>query len=158
MWPSQQQPAQPAVPEVTVEERNSRIKDWLAAKATLEAAKNNELELRNILAKMCFPNPVKGTQRIDLGEGYSLKMVHKVNYKIDAEKVEDVLDEIEKVGNEGQFLGERLVKLQYDLSVSEYGKLDVSNPTHKKVKALLDKIVTTTDATPAMEFEVPKPK
>ena len=166
----QPQPAQP--PQMTVEQRNALIRNWLDAKKALETAKDAEMNLREEVTKVLFPTPKKGTQRFSLGEGYNVKLVYKLNPKLgDAEKlnasgdkipvndqIEATLIEIEKVGNEGVLLADRLIKTKYELSMSEYQKLDESNPSHKKIKAEIDKILTLTPAAPSLEFEEPKPK
>lgn len=167
------QPAQPPqVPQMSVEERNSLIRSWRVAKTDRQTVEARELELRNNVSKVLFPTPKKGTQRFNLGDGYAVKLVYKLNFKLgDAERtnaagdkipvnvqVEELMDEIEKLGNEGAFLVDRLIKTKYELSESEYAKLDESNPTHKAIKAMIDKLLTITPATPALEFEEPKPK
>lgn len=166
------QPQTAKPPQMTEAQRNQLIKDWLAAKASFEAARTREMELRQQVTNVLFPTPKKGTQRFSLGEGYNVKLVYKLNPKLgDAEKlntagekipvndqVEAALIEIEKVGNEGVFLADRLIKTKYELSMSEYQALDESNPSHKKIKAEIDKILTLTPAAPSLEFEEPKPK
>ena len=171
-WPSEasQQAPQPQQPQVTIEQRNAKIRAWLASKITLQTAKDGELNLRTSVTQMLFPNPIKGTQRYELGDGYKVKLVYGYNYNLGNkdklndknekvpvnEQVESVMDAIEALGNEGAFLADRLIKTKYELSVSEYQKLDETNPTHKAIKALIDGILTVTPATPTLEFEEPK--
>lgn len=166
-WPSE--PAQ--APQLTVEQRNALIRSWIDAKSSRKTAEDHEMGLRTNVAGVLFPKPSKGTQRYNLGNGYAVKMVYKLNYKLgDVEtvnaagdkipvnvQVEEMMDEIEKIGNEGQFLVDRLIKTSYSLSESEYAKLDMSNPSHKAIKAAIDKLLTISPATPALEFEEPKP-
>ena len=147
--------------------RDAAIVAWRKAKSVLEAAKESEMDLRKQVTQMLFPNPVKGTQRFPLGEGYAVKLVHKINYKLGdatltdkktgakvkiADQVENVMAAIEKCGNEGAFLVDRLIKTQYDLSVSEYNLLDEGS----QVKKLIDSILITSDASPTLELEAPK--
>ncbi len=119
-------------------QRDNLLQSWQKAKDTLALAKETEMDLRKQVQQMLFPNPVKGTQRYDLGGGYAVKLVHKINYTLGdkdmtdkngakikvQEQVEQVMNAIEKCGNEGAFLVERLIKTQYDLAISEYNKLD----------------------------------
>lgn len=151
-------------------EQNLLIQKWTAAKSHLEVAKETEMNLRKQVTDLLFPNPVKGTQRQELGQGYNIKLVYNLNYKLgdvelrgqDGEKipvrdqVEITMDEIEKSGNEGKFLVDRLIKTSYDLSVSEYNKLDENNPTHKAIKKLIDDILITSPKAPTLELETPK--
>lgn len=149
-------PQQPAQPQPSQQDRDNLILAWRRSKEELDKAKEREMELRTQLAAMLFPNPSAGTQRFELGGGYSVKLVHKINYKLDEDRVDDALDNIEKQGNEGAFLADRLVKTKHELSISEYKKLDPSNPSHKKIKAELDKVLTTSPGAPTLELEEPK--
>ncbi len=147
--------------------RDQFILEWQRAKTLLNSAKEVEMELRKQLQDMLFPNPTKGTQRYDLGNGYKIKLVHKINYKLGdkeridpdtgdkipvVDQVETIMSEIEKCGNEGKFLVDRLIKTSYDLSISEYEKLDSTSP----IKKLIDDILITSPAAPAIELEEPK--
>lgn len=148
--------------------RDTLIKNWMAAAATLKAAKETEMELRNQVSEMLFPEKIKGTQRYELGGGYFVKLVHKLNYKLgDSElkdkegnkvkvqaQVEQVMDAIEKCGNEGAFLVERLIKTEYKLAEGEYSKLDDGSP----IKKLINSILVTSDSAPSLEVESPKDK
>jgi hypothetical protein len=51
------------------------------------------MEARKLVADYCFPNANEGTNRIELNNGHSLKMVAKLNYKIAAPN--DAVDKIE---------------------------------------------------------------
>jgi hypothetical protein len=96
--------------------RDTLIKNWMQAQATLKTAKETEMELRNQVSEMLFPEKVKGTQRYELGGGYFVKLVHKLNYKLGntelkdkdgnkvkvQQQVEMVMEAIEKCGNEGR--------------------------------------------------------
>lgn len=140
--------------------RDQILLEWDRRKKALDAAKEGELAIRKAIAAREFPNPKKGTNNLELGNGYTLKLVHKVNYNLapDNAKVEEVQEAIEKVGNEGKFLADRLITWKPTLSVSEYGKLDLEDPTHRKIKELVDSVVTMTDATPSLEIKEPKSK
>lgn len=150
-------------------QRDKVLQSWLAARTLLATAKESEMELRKQVQQLLFPNPVKGTQRYDLGGGYSIKLVHKINYTLGnkdltdkksgnkikvQDQVEQVMNAIEKCGNEGPFLVDRLIKTSYDLSISEYGKLDDGS----QIKKIIDSILITSDAAPAVEFETPEKK
>lgn len=133
---------------------------WQEAAALAARAKARELELRNAVFGQAFPNAIVGTNNFDLGRGYVLKGVRKLNYTLssanDSAATQEALDAIEKLGNEGSFLVDRLVKWKPELSVSEYKKLDPEhNSTHRKIKELIDNALTITDATPTLEVANP---
>ena len=141
---------------------------WEQAKATLDAAKEAEMSLRKLYVAIASdPTKQKGTENLALGNGYKAKVVKKINYgfvknadnKVDVDKIHDAQDAIEKLGNEGAFLADRLIKWSAELSVSEYNKLEPeSNPTHKAVKAALDKVIVTSEGAPTLEIVAPKGK
>lgn len=140
------------------------IMAWQQANETLTAAKNKELELRNRVFAEAFPNAVVGTNTFDLGAKYELKGVRKLNYNLanGNDETANALDEIEKLGNEGPFIAERLVTWKPSLSVSEYKALQVDgpnpNPLHVKIKEIIDAVLTITDGTPTLEVKVPPKK
>jgi hypothetical protein len=80
------------------------------------------------LSSHMLPEPKEGTQRVELGGGYNLKAVHKINTKISAsnEAVDKAEDEASKCGNEGTFLFERIITWTPNFSKSEYKKLEAT--------------------------------
>lgn len=140
--------------------RDLLLKAWEASKVTLELAKNSEMDLRKASFAYCFPTPKEGTQRVDLGGGYALKAVHKVNISITAsnEAVDEAEDKARAIGNEGQFLFERLITWTPNFSKSEYKKLELDNPTHVQVKKLVDGLIEEKPGAPTLEIEAPKAK
>lgn len=133
------------------------IKSWNEAKLTLEAAKKLEMELRSKVIESEFVNhKEKGTENVELGAGYKLKAVFKqsitfVNSNKEGE-VEKALTKLEKMGSEGAFIAERIVRWKPELSVTEYDKLDT------KYRKVIDEIIVTKPATPSLELVEPKVK
>jgi hypothetical protein len=138
--------------------RDLLLKRWEQAKLTLEAAKNSEMEIRKAVGAYVFPTPKEGVNNHELGGGYVLKMGHKLNYKLsgDNDAIEAVEDKCVALGNEGQFLAERIIVWKADFSKSEYNKLDEALPTHKAVKDLIDGILEITTGSPSLEIKEPK--
>ena len=138
--------------------RDAKILAWEAAVKELAAAKDAEATLRKeVLAEAFAFDPEalrEGTENFELGNGYKLKAVFKIsrNLNNENEAVDKVLSKIEKTGPEGAFIAERLVKWKPELSVSEYKKLP------EKFKKLFDEVVTSKEATPALELVAPKSK
>ena len=114
---------------------------------------------REVMAA-CFPEAEVGTNTLELGRGYKLKGVRKLNHNLanGEGQLDAVLDSITKMGNEGTFIAERLVGWTPKLSISEYKKLEGSDPIHKKIKDAIDGVLTITDGTPTLEVIVPKSK
>lgn len=141
--------------------RDRLLLAWEASKTALDAAKAAEMELRKVCAAVNFPDAKEGTNRVELGNGYHLKMVRHVDYTFSGvalDKIEDAEDAIAAIGNEGAFLVERLFKWSVEPVKGEYKKLDPANPTHAKIKAIFDKVLVTKDGAPKMEIEAPKTK
>lgn len=137
--------------------KDKLLTDWKEAKALLDKIKVTESELRKQVVE-AFSNDAKpghsGTENVSLGWGYSLKIVHKLNYKLDnandCEKLDKVLDQIEKSMEGGSIIAERIVKWKPELSLTEYKLLNAAN------KALIDSVLTVTDGTPDVSLVAPK--
>lgn len=137
--------------------RDAKILEWQEAVKQLAAAKNAEAALRKQVLVECFDfeaDDREGTQNVELGNGYKLKAVFKLNRRLNNkdEAVDKVLTKIEKSGAEGQFIAERLVKWKPELALSEYKKLP------EKFKKLIDEVLTASPGMPALELVVPKSK
>lgn len=132
------------------------------AKGVLERAKNSEMEARLMVGNYAFPlaGRKEGVNNLELGDGRTVKLGHKVNYKLvaDNDKIEKAEEACDAIGNEGSFLVERIITWKADFSKSEYNKLDTSNPTHAKVKAEIDKVLEISNGTPSLEIKEPKAK
>lgn len=136
--------------------QNAAMARWDAAKKAIIAANVAALMAEEMAARKdafaaIFPDVPKGTHYVDLPGGWRIKGVRKVDYKIDADEVEAMLDALRGTGNEGVFIADRIVKFKPDLSVSEYEGL-VSD-TYRKI---VDRVLTTKDASP--EFALVPPK
>jgi hypothetical protein len=149
---------------MTVEERDALLNKWLAAQQALVKAKDEEAKLRaQVVSDIIQAKPgEKGTRNYELNAGYKLKAVLKLNYKLNNDEVDNTLDRIERIGEEGKFIAERLVKFKPELSVTEYNTISEraanGDSTAKKIIAELNKILTISDATPSLELVEPKAK
>lgn len=115
------------------------IKKWQAA----------EREFRMAIVNAKFPDADEGTHTVELVDGYKLKVNVRMNYNLDKDKVEVALDAIEKTGNEGTFIAERLVRFKPELSLSEYRNLA---PQYRN---LINEALTIKRAIPDLELVEP---
>lgn len=137
--------------------KDALLTQWKEAKALLDKIKVTEAELRKQVVE-AFSEEAKpgysGTENVNVGWGFTLKIVHKLNYKLDTTndcaKLDKVLDTIEKGMEGGNIIAERLVKWKPELSVSEYKLLSPAN------KKLIDGVLTISDATPEVTLVPPK--
>lgn len=135
------------------EKRDKLLAEWETSKELLIAAKDREMALRKLVTDMCFPNPVKGTQRIDLYNGWCLKLVYGTNYTLekDKNKLNDALEAIDSLDDE-KVVTARLIKWVPELVEKEYLTLP------KMFKEIADVIITSKPKAPAIELEAPKEK
>jgi hypothetical protein len=127
--------------------------EWEEARRKLAVEKEAEARLRlEYVSMVSDPGKSKGTENIELANGYKAKIVKKINYNVDQNTINAALDAIENTGPEGKFVAERLIKWKADLSVTEYEKLDT------KYRAMIDAAITTSPGTPTLEIVAPKSK
>jgi hypothetical protein len=169
-WPSNGAPVEMSQEE-KIATRDAEIKTWLIERAALKLHKDKEMVCRKNVTEMLFPNPTKGTQRFALGNGYNVKLVHKLNYKLGnpelidpetqakvptATQVFALCDAVDEMGDVAKVLIDRLIKWTPELSVTEYDKLDLSDPIQRKIKDMIDAMLTIEPGAPTLDFEEPK--
>lgn len=68
---------------LTPEQAFERLQVWFGMQQQLGDLKTAEVLSRKTLAAFYFPNPEEGTNRVDIGLGFDLKLDHKVNREVD---------------------------------------------------------------------------
>jgi hypothetical protein len=132
------------------------IHKWTNAQKVLEAAKEAESILRDKVAMEVFnfdENALKtGTENLELGKGFKLKAEFKLNYSLNNkdDAVDKMLTKLEKSGEDGKFIAERVVRFKPELSVTEYKNL---SPKHK---AIVDTVLSVKSSKPAISLVPPK--
>lgn len=133
-------------------------------KEKLDHFKALEMEYRKVCAKILVEKPKEGMNTVELGNGYQAKVGIKYNYKLDSsnDKVWEGLEKIEKIGNQGKFIAERLVSWTPSFLLSEYRKLqEEAQDGSQEAKQMLEAInefMTITEAAPTLEIKEPKAK
>ena len=145
-----------AVDKVVVRDRLLTL--WQDSKTTLNEAQANEVLLRKAVVDFATdPKKEKGTVNVELGNGWLMKAVKKINIsfkknaegKTDRAAIDRALAAIEKEeGND--VVTERLIKWTPALSESEYKTL---SPKYQK---LIDAVLIRTPGTPTLEIVPPK--
>lgn len=144
-----------------IEDRDKLLIAWQEAEKQLEFFKAKEMELRKAcVALLGDPNKKKGTENIELGNGYKAKIVKTERFgfikgsdnKTNREAIEQALQKIEAYGPAGELIAERLVAWKPELSVSEYNKLP------DDMKAIIDEVLITSEGSPTFEIIEPKVK
>lgn len=130
------------------------IRQWLDIQAQAKALRAQEAELRKVIVERKFSGTEgsKGTFEADLGQGYSLKCVRKQTITVKSDKVDEMLDALERSGTDGKFIADRLVSFTPKLSVREYEALDAI------ARSIVDDAIVIKEATPTLTFVEPKVK
>ncbi|QQM14109.1 hypothetical protein pVco14_059 [Vibrio phage pVco-14] len=129
---------------------DQKILTWSQNADLLAKVKVIEMEQRKALFKELFPDPKVGTQHHELGQGYKITAVHKMDTKLDEAAFELILPEIEKLGDKAKAELAEAVKYKPGLVKKGYDALS------EEVKELFDEAVTTKPASPSLKLVVPK--
>lgn len=121
-------------------EQSKTLEAWRYASHQLTNWKTQESELRQQLAEQLFPNAKEGTNTLEIGNGWKLKLVAKTNYKVtgDERAVQNV------------HLQTNAIKMKPELSLAAYKLLSDAH------KAIVDEVLTTSPGMPALELVEPK--
>jgi hypothetical protein len=133
-------------------EQDLAILQHQQAQTTLALAKEDESIKRQKVCDLFFPNGhvPKGTNNIELGNGYVLKIVGKLNFTVDAKEVDAVKLALSQQGEVAAFIGEKLFKHSYELSVTQYNDLPPN------LRPLVLPAVSSKPGTPTVEVIAPK--
>jgi hypothetical protein len=105
--------------------RDAVVLAWHEAKNALQVAKDREAILRKEVLAMSFDTSKPGTQKVDLGNDWSLKANVKLNYKIMKHPITAdygyILDVLAQLPQE---VADELVRWEPNLSESRYKKLN----------------------------------
>lgn len=124
------------------------VAEWATADLALDTAKKREKDLREQVVEALFADAPIGTNNHELPTGDTLACMKKLNYKLDAETTANAQTAVAfLIGHE---LTKRLVKWKPELSLSEYKKLP------DNARAIIDKVLTITPATPSLELKTKK--
>lgn len=136
---------------------------WQQKKDAIEKAKAEEMDLRKYIVGREFPKKQEGMNNKELGNGYTLKAGIKYNYKLaDNDTVEDVLNKMSALGNQGSFIADRIVSWTPNFLLTEYRQLqedaEKGSGFAKQALDLINGMLTITEAAPTLEIKEPKAK
>lgn len=137
-------------------DRDALIVDWQRKKIALDAMREEELIARNKVVGYFFEDYTDkaGTENFDLTQGYKIKLVFAQNYSVpsakNGEAVKGVIEKLNKLGDDGKFIAERLFRWKPELSKTEW---DALSPSFKRI---VSPIVTQKAALPTVEIVAPK--
>ncbi|ANO57476.1 hypothetical protein [Vibrio phage vB_VhaS-tm] len=129
---------------------DEKILAWSQNADLLAQVKKVEMEQRKAIFEALFPDPKVGTQHHELGAGYKVTAVCKMDTKLDEAAFELILPEIEKLGDKAKAELAEAVKYKPGLVAKGYKEMS------DDVKELFDEAVTTKPASPSLKLVVPK--
>lgn len=125
------------------------VRRWEALKALMSAVKaaaDPEMVVRKQAFALLFPEPKEGTNTAELGGGWKIKGVHKIDRKLDEATLPDTITALRDAG----VLTDRLIEYKPQLSISEFRELT------EEQAAILAGAMTEKPASPSLELVPPK--
>lgn len=120
------------------------LQSWWATSKQLAELKVEEVVQRKQLATFYFPSPREGTNRLDIGFGYDLKLEHKFNRSIDEASLDNVkASDIKRL----KLPWDDLIVYKPELSLSTYRSL-----TAEQKKWVDENVIELKDATPSLSI------
>ena len=119
---------------------------WNEAKLALAKAKARESLLRAKIVKTFFATPKEGTNYHELGAGYKLKLVHKIDRSIDAPLYTNLATQFKDL----EIDTDQLAETKLSLKVAFYKKLT------EEQRLVVDQCITSKPGSPTLEFVKPK--
>lgn len=158
-WPSNPTPSNP----LDAMNEDQLLMLWSEKKKAIEAAKEEELDLRKYIVDRAFPKKEEGMNNKELGNGYVLKAGVKYNYNLsDNDTVEKCLNHISALGNDGPFIADRLVGWKPTLHLTEYRELcdkkEKGDECSTKIVSIINQMLTISEGSPSLEIKAPKSK
>lgn len=137
--------------------RDELVLAWMNSQGELERVKYDEMQRRKAVAQFLFnPNVKKGTESLDLGNGWILKLVKKINFgfvkangKIDRTAIHNALDQIADAGVEGKETAYALINWNPTVSQTEYERLTPEQ------RLIVDRVIVTSDGSPTLTLTGP---
>lgn len=122
------------------------VAEWFGLVQQLDIIKKREMELRNAIYAHYFQNPVEGTNKVELPDGWRLDCQYKLSRKLDEAALPAILKKLPE-GTE-----ERVIRYKPDLNLREYRKLVDTQ------QAIFDEALIIKPSTPSLKLIEPKPE
>lgn len=120
--------------------------EWYQLKQQLAEVKEREMELRKKIFASFFPEPIEGTNKSPLSDGYVLKATHSIDRKVDDATFQNIKAELLNRG----IAVDSVVKYKPELSISAYRLL-----TEEQVK-FFDQCLIIKPGSPQLDVVKPK--
>lgn len=141
----------PDKPAITPEQMYERLQVWFGMAEQLGQLKTAEVLARKDLASFYFPEPEEGTNRMDLGGGFDLKLDHKFSRNVDEAA-------LNALGSDTKAL-KLIEKLQIPMAELFYQKWELKLGAYRTLtpeqRKFVDALLTIKESTPGLSI-VPK--
>lgn len=129
-------------------ELSDKLQEYLRVNKEAGILADKAKKLRLEIAKLAFPNPREGSNTLALGNGYKLKVEHKINRRIDVAALTMFKDTFEGA----DIKVDDLVRYKPELTVGNFKKLS------EEKQRIFGQCLTITEGTPTVELVEPKAK
>jgi hypothetical protein len=123
----------------------AKLEKWFLLRDQLKELREAENKLRMEIFNSAFPEPIEGTNKLELSDGYILKATYPITRKIDVA----VLDSIKEQLVNNHIKVDKLVKWEPELMIRGYRTLD------EEELALFDQCLIIKEGSPQMEIVLP---
>jgi len=124
----------------------AKLSEWQGVANHLATLKAREMELRKELFAFAFPNPLEGTNKVDLPEGWLLKGVYKLDRSVDEAAFNAIKDQLRAINVNP----DPLVRLKPELAVRDYKALS------DQARGIMDQALIIKPGAPSLELVAPK--
>lgn len=129
--------------QLTPEQAFENLQKWWQQQQQLIALKTAEILARKDLVKFYFANPREGTNRLDLGGGYDLKLDFGYDRKVDEAALDATkASEFKKLG----LSKDELFTYKPQLNLKAYRKLNAAQ------RAFIDELMDVKETTPQLHI------
>lgn len=129
-----------------------KLQEWneaLVAATEAKKAVEKEQALRKEIMALFFPAPEEGTNKVDLGSGWTLKATHKIDRKIDEAALPAVFQQLREMNVNP----DPLVRAVPALETKAYKSLAQINPDAARI---FEQALTIKPGSPTLELVPPK--
>lgn len=133
------------------DERMALLRDWNTAVVQTVAAKEliaQEQELRKAVMAEFFPTPKEGANNLDMGQGWTLKGIYKIERKVDEAALPAVKEQLRQLGVNA----DTLIKYKPEVATTIYKTLS------EQARLVFDAALTIKPGSPTVELIPPKEK
>lgn len=132
----------PEQPQLTFEQKKEQLQAWYLLKQSLTNIRNQEMPLRKYIAKIFVPEPVEGTNRADLQDGFDLILKHNFTRSVDAAALDASTTELRKA----KVKVDELFEYKPTLVLSAYRTLT------EEQRLLVDAVLVIDEGAPSIEI------